>query len=194
MITIAELFPTYSTAHRWMTVFKRHPLNMTNDAEGVRLVKEYTVHTTNIQSKQYEGYDYKEEYRLGNFLHRIDGPALTTFINHKKNIECWYLRGIQHRDDDQPSMIRYFDNGLLHSKTWYKNQQIHRDNGPAYILYHCNGTICLETWYKNGIAHNEFGPAKIVYNDDGSVKTRDYYLCGNRVNFSDLQDYIGFRE
>ena len=68
----------------------------------------------------------------------------------------WHKNGKQHRDNDQPAVIR-FDG----SNEWYKNGRLHRDNDkPAEIRF--DG---IKGWYTNGKLHRDNDQPAIIYND-----------------------------
>jgi antitoxin component YwqK of YwqJK toxin-antitoxin module len=55
-----------------------------------------------------------------------------------------------HRDGDKPAYTYYYENGIIGSKIWYKNNEIHRDNKPALIEYDIKGNIIKENYYLDG--------------------------------------------
>lgn len=53
----------------------------------------------------------------------------------KAYIECWYKKGLLHRDDDMPAEIFYYSG----TKVWYKNGKVHRDDPKKPALVKENG-------------------------------------------------------
>ena len=52
--------------------------------------------------------------------------------------------GQLHRENDQPAVIKYYENGEILTEEWYLNGRTHRENDqPAVIKYYENGEI----WY-----------------------------------------------
>ena len=72
--------------------------------------------------KEYEGWLYNE------LLHRVDGPAYTS----------WY------------------DNGQPEQFLWYIEEQYHRADGPAVQVLFRDGRILEEKWWVNGKAVKDY--------------------------------------
>ena len=122
-------------------------------------------------------------------------PAVVTYKNGILYSEEWYINGLKHRSVG-PAIIEYQPDGILClSKTWYRDNMIHRPEGkgPAKIEYHPNGNIASETWYSNGEIHREnlwfinggkyidtHIPAKITYYEKGNgiIHTKTWYRNG----------------
>lgn len=138
MITIAELFPLYSTGTKWMNTFK--PVSL---PEIVRLEKEYTIHTRDKNT---------EEYTVDDEFHRRDGPAFREYDNYGYRLSSqWFLHGLNHCDDG-PAIITYYeDYNEVENEFWMINGILHREDGPAITRYYEDGDVFEEKWYTHGI-------------------------------------------
>lgn len=120
MITIAELFPFYSTGYTWLSVFRE-----ITPKEIVRLEKEYTVTTVMTNHTTYK---IDEKY------HRRDGPAVVMYDGEHVWFELWFRHGKKHRDDG-PADIEY---DVIDHKpclfNWYKNGVIVKERGNRITL------------------------------------------------------------
>lgn len=122
-------------------------------------------------------------------IHRLNGPAIEA-INGR---EEWYIRGVKHREKDQPAVIDPAKN----LKEWYIEGRLSRSKGPAIIegsrmeWYIWGGRMSIISWgedmrtgerdvdgrknYEGNIVywhkrklHNENGPAIRYKNGDKS--------------------------
>lgn len=177
MITIAELFPFFSTAYKWLGVF-RASCGQPSLGETVRLEKEYTIYSI---SSSKDGY-FVEHYMVDMNLHRRDGPAE---IMHKYGLVLWEhykMNGVLHREDG-PARIVFSDlNGNVKFEEWWlhgKYKRIDQDK-PTFTSYHVNGKNFIKVWTKNGFLHRTDGPARIQYREDGSFASLEYWIDGKK--------------
>lgn len=124
MITIAELFPLWSTATKWLTVFRK-----VSSMEVVRLEKEYTVvkHSDFLYNHFDHTYYDATVYIMDGKWHRSgDKPALVAYRKDKTVImERWYVLDSSHREGGKPSMIWYYENGAVSRMEWWeKGEQL----------------------------------------------------------------------
>ena len=126
---------------------------------------------------------YIEYSKLNNEYHSIDNnPSYVLYnINGDPDIIRYYNKGKLHRDTDNPSEIRLFNNIVIY-QGWYKNGLKHRYNGPAEIYSDKNGKIQIEIWYKDGLKHRDGNlPAEYhlkFINDKYQYKEMIYYKEG----------------
>ena len=166
MITIAELFPLFSTASKWFETFRR-----VSNQETVRLEKEYTIkHSIQfreflLECTMFQECTYETLYTLEDYIHRTDGPAR---ITHRKDgtvySKYWYKYGEIHREDG-PAIIIYGEHGKIKREEWYYHGKMHRENGPAYTNYY----ECIKIWFHHGLKHREDGPAWIEYHEKSDL-------------------------
>ena len=136
------------------------------------------------------------EYRIGNKLHNIDGPAVE-WLNGEK---FWFQNGKLHRDNDLPA-IEYangdsyerelcsIQSGTEGSKQWYQQGKCHRDNDLPAIEW-VNGT---KEWYQNGKLHRDNDLPAIQYCNE----TKEWHQNGKLHRDNDLPaiEYInGYKE
>lgn len=173
MITIAELFPRFSTAIKWQSIKTEIPT-----PEKIRLEKEYTMYYKDenvekyylCQGPRYRGYEY---------THRRDGPAVVYYQNGIKYLEEWYIDALRHRLY-YPAVIRFLKGSTrIVEESWYNNGILHRLDGPAIIEYNTYCEKRREEWYYRGLNHNLHGPAVIVYNRHGWKISEDWYNNGD---------------
>ena len=73
--------------------------------------------------------------------------------------ERWMKQRRTHRDNDLPADIKYYKkiDGVSHikSKTWYKNDEIHRENGPALEEFYEDGKLKLQEWFLNDVRYEK---------------------------------------
>ena len=169
MITVAELFPRYTTASKWLTVFKKDHTWMklleSPNPEDVRLQKEYMIRYKSLKI---------EECVVDGILQSIDGPALI-YYHDDGRVSCmeWYRWGRIHRTDG-PAFIRFskhyisnrFDNDIVRSEVWYFMGEIYREDKPAGIDYKENGDVSTEDFYKNGKRSHTIHKGITYYTDD----------------------------
>lgn len=190
MITIAELFPRYTKACKWLGVFR-----VVTPQETVRLEKEYTFHTKN---------EDREEWKIDRNLHRTDGPALIEYnVLGGVYKEEWWYNGMLHRKNG-PAIIEYYPSGKIIREKWYFYDICHRDgvgkkpfelwlyssssvnntqkDRPAHVHYYEDGRVSKEEWWINGRLHRDSGPAEIDYIEDRCV-WYDHGFCTNHTVF-----------
>ena len=89
-------------------------------------------------------------------------------------------------DNDNDTMVEYYDNGNIKSIKYYKDMGntrnslrwvLHREDGAAKIEYYENGNIDFEGYYINGKEHRDIGASSIYYKKDGSISYKNY--CKN---------------
>lgn len=115
MITVAELFPLYSTCYKWLLAVREISLQ-----EVVRLEKEYTIYTKTSKQIFFDGQSSistHERYTIDDKLHRTDEPAIVNKENGKLWNTQWFCHGVLHRING-PAVIKYL-NGTEFSRTWY---------------------------------------------------------------------------
>ncbi len=83
---------------------------------------------------------------------------------------------------------RYYDNGKLKEKIYFKDGVLHNENRPAWIWYYENGNIESEYYYINDMLHREDGPAMIFYNINGTISNMFYYI--NHEEYNDKIKYM----
>lgn len=110
------------------------------------------------------------EWRVDDYLHRLDGPALVA----RDGSEYWYHWGELHRLDG-PALI--YPNG---TQCWYHHDELHRLDGPA--VTHANGA---KHWFQHGRHHRLDGPASI-YVSGG----REWYRDGELVPVVELEPNV----
>ena len=163
MITVAELFPLWSTASKWLGVFRE-----INPGEDVRLEKEYTIRTQ---------FRRIEQWWIDEILHRTNGPAsIGYFENGKIEDQGWYINGKLSRTDG-PAHMRYYENGNIRLQDWFINGKHHKREE-----YFEDGNFKSQDWYMDGEFHRENGPARILYYKSGGVLTQGWYIRGKYVN------------
>jgi antitoxin component YwqK of YwqJK toxin-antitoxin module len=141
---------------------------------------------------------YIEYSKLDNEYHSIDNntPSYVLYnINGDPDIIKYYNKGKLHRDSDNPSEFRLYNNIVIY-QGWYKNGLKHRDNGPAEIYSDNNGKIQIEIWYKNGLKHRDNGPAEYhlkFINDKYQYKEMIYYKEG-KIHSDVCYSYIKYYE
>lgn len=153
MITVAELFPLWRTARKWLSLFRHIP------QEEVRLEKEFRVQTVKEKA---------EMYTVDGKLHRDDGPAYILKKSGNIVYTSWNIYGVSHRVDG-PAIENFDEHGNIIVEEWKYNGKFHRDNGPARIGYHKNTRIKWEEWWEHGHTHNPNGPRFIEYYDHGGI-------------------------
>lgn len=79
-------------------------------------------------------------WKMNNYLHREDGPA----IDCADGTKIWYFNGVLHRTDG-PAVV--WADGC---KFWWMNGKRHRDDGPA--VEWANGT---NYWWLDGVEVDE---------------------------------------
>jgi antitoxin component YwqK of YwqJK toxin-antitoxin module len=63
-------------------------------------------------------------YLLGDYYHRLDGPAFTScYSSGKIGRECYYLDGKLHREDG-PAVTWYHENSEIEREYYYLNDNI----------------------------------------------------------------------
>ncbi len=103
----------------------------------------------------------KEFFTKNGKLHRLDGPALTS-----------YYQGAG------PKHIKYYIKGKLH-----------RSNAPAHITYYLNGSVKEERFFCRGYLHNINGPAVVHFDEETNhIVFIAYYMRGEKL--SELEYYM----
>lgn len=170
MITIAELFPLYSTAYKWLKITRSLDATIrTVIQEKRRIANEYTVHQ---KEKNGSVYYYILTNAHHNIWHRYDGPAEIIYRNGKLYCETWMFMGKKHRLDG-PAETQYYKNGDLAFQSWYFLEKFHRINGPARITYYRNGQIQREEWYEYDV-----------------YKKSVYYTRTGKITDGENHDYV----
>lgn len=151
MITVAELFPNFNTAFKWLSVFK-----WISDAEEIRLEKEYTFKNNWIMymdANEVEPY-YCELYTLDEMWHRRDGPAYSEYYrNGNLRLYKWKFRGRHHRIDG-PACVEFHTHGRI--EIYLQFNKLHREDGPAIVHYDKNNVICKEEWFLDGYKTSKY--------------------------------------
>lgn len=84
-----------------------------------------------------------EKWHLNNKLTRNNGPAISMWYpNGNIKLEMHYFDGIQHRDNDLPSVVTYFEHipGRVKRHEWIENGTHFRANGmPTIVNFDENG-------------------------------------------------------
>ena len=167
-ITVAELFPRYRTASKWMKVWK--PVK---EEENIRLEKEYTIHSIRI----YPSGDAIEQYVVDENRHHRSKPSYLVREGTTTH-EGWYVHGKPHRVGG-PAKTEYDGDDDVCIKEWFQYGRFYREDGPAYILTKDGQDEILE-WYMHGDRHRKNGPASIVINGN-SVKMK-WYIRGMPID------------
>jgi antitoxin component YwqK of YwqJK toxin-antitoxin module len=90
-------------------------------------------------------------FYVNNVLHNDNGYALIEYYKNGNVQLCIrYINGLSESNNNIPSSIHYYSNGIVKSHSYSKNGKRHRDDGPALIEYHKNGTIKNVSFYKHG--------------------------------------------
>ena len=111
-------------------------------------------------------------------LHRVDGPAYTTFNAYgNTRAEAYYNLGRIHRENG-PAFVGKNLEGFIILENYYIEGFLHRLTGPAKNNYYENGNIKSEYYYSYGYLHNINGPARLHYNEDGSIYSQYFYING----------------
>lgn len=117
-----------------------------------------------------------KEYRRGEELHRVGGPAFTEYrADGTPMIEIYYLRGQRHRVGAPAAVTERVDG--VRVETYYLHGQIHRSDGPAEVARWPDGTV-NESWFLNGRRHRVGGPAFRRVLSDGTVGVEEYWRDG----------------
>lgn len=88
----------------------------------------------------------------------------------KVSKELWINdKGLTHRDDGEPSSIRYYESGSVAASGWFVNGIPNRKDGPSHITYYEDGTVNVESWYYYDKLNRLDGPAFVTYSEDGSI-------------------------
>lgn len=113
-----------------------------------------------------------------------DDPALVKFYeNGSVKSKTWCKHGIIHRDKN-PAVIRYGKEGKVEVEIWFKDGEIHRPYGAAITKYFPNGNPKEKSWLVNGVPHRKRGkPIRVFYRENGTVKAREW---NNRSHFIDF--------
>lgn len=188
-----------------------------------------------LVEQRWELHDYiiDRKYWSDGDLHRLNGPALIRYINGEKIYEKWSQNGEPYRLDgpaqifydfdgggnkikelwspnreSEPSIIKYYDNGVISSQKWLKEDLMSRIDGPAYISYNKNGIKIHEEWriidpeerdiingrsyktHKRSLLHRDNGAAIIHYNDNGQITSRYWFHMGKRLTEEEFKKFL----
>jgi len=124
----------------------------------------------------------REEWFVDGELHRTDGPARVWY--HQDGTvewEDWWVGGERHRTDG-PAIVRHHPDGTVESETWFVGGRPHRTNGPAHVRYRPDGSVESEEWRVDGVSHRIDGPAAVWYRPDGSVESEEWYVDSREVD------------
>lgn len=119
--------------------------------------------------KYYDNGSVEEEHWMVNGVyHRLlDKPALIRYYkaNDDGGIETtkeehWFIEGkYPRRDNDAPSVIKWYDDSVVEEECWFVYNKRHRTSKindlPSMIRYHENGNPSEQRWYKNDNLHRE---------------------------------------
>lgn len=84
-------------------------------------------------------------------------------------------------DRNWPTLITY-NRGIIKSKTWLVNGELHREDGFARIMYFDDGSIEQQEWFTNGELHSRRDkPAIVIYNENGT-RFRERWFTNGRLN------------
>ena len=115
----------------------------------------------------------------GRMWYNKDGFSFSKYyfgpFSHKLKREAWRMKGVFHRENDQPAIITYHTDGTLRSEKWYNHGHLHRENDqPAWKEYAVSqyGTWKREEWYKDGTryARENDEPSIIEWRNDRIVE------------------------
>lgn len=171
MITIAELFPRYSTARKWYDFLKSENPDIVQNPrkEDVRLENEYIICIKNKNS---------ETWLLENVEHNRFGPSRVKGYKKEKPYVLEYkIYGKYHRLDGPACYNR-----VCEEEYWYKNGVLHREDGPCLRKYD-GDRIIEEEWKINGVFHRIDGPANMYYDDYDYHNDRPYPKAKKIVEF-----------
>lgn len=125
-------------------------------------------------------------FKIGDFLHNIEFPALIEFYQNGKVKKLMYLvRVVFQRDQydgkDQPVILTFYENGDIYKKEYMFNYARYREpiNGidqPAILEYYPGNKIKKLIYYYEGKIHRENGPAIVEYNIEGDITSEEYYF------------------
>lgn len=113
----------------------------------------------------------EREKENGNYVETIEYESTIkckkTFKNFILMIEEWFKFEFNHRDDDKPAVIIYFENGNKRAESWVRYGNYSRTNDlPSEIFYFQNGRIAIENWKHVRTIKNNF-PIVIRYHNNG---------------------------
>lgn len=90
-----------------------------------------------------------EKYFINNISYRKHKlPSSISYQNKHKIIEQWTSPDGRLHSKAHPSIVTYFDDGILAMEEWFLNDTRHRSDGPAVTKWH--QYITEEEWYING--------------------------------------------
>ena len=134
MITVAELFPLWSTAEKWRSI-----RGQIAASEKIRLEKEYTIHTL----------DKKSEYwTIDGYFHRTNDPAWICYHDKEHSRpwkKIWYRNRLYHSVDG-PAVMEFFQDGTINRAEWWVNGEQTSNSGPIAISYKKNGSVHFVDW------------------------------------------------
>jgi hypothetical protein len=147
-----------------------------------------------ILLKPNEGKNIKDSgdifyYKKG-IIHRDDGfPA----IIRKNGSEEYIVDGKYNREGDLPAKVIYKGDKCI-LKEWQMNGLYNRANKlPAIIIYNEYGNIIEEQYYINGKLHREDNlPAIIKWNNVGKIIEEYYYINNNFNRIDNLPAHVKY--
>lgn len=118
----------------------------------------------------------KEKWYQDELLHRDnDLPSIIKYFRNKSYIKIWCKNNKFHRDNDLPAVIHYEDDKIK-SESWHQNDIYYRDNDlPSQIEYYENNNIQCELWNENGLLSRENKPARIDFYENGEKWIEYWY-------------------
>ena len=92
----------------------------------------------------------RAHFTAAGVVSRTDGPAIEWFSQSGvKRAEAWLCDGQRHRDDGEPAMTLYDDDGSVVECAWYRHGKRHRDDGPAVVRLADDGRV-EGMWWVDG--------------------------------------------
>ena len=106
--------------------------------------------------------------------------------------------GNYHSFDDEPSLSRWNENGILILRTWCIHGKLARENGPAEQMWYENGVLCKEVYCNLNVKgescfHRIAEPAVIKFTKNGHHSFIAYWENGNFISggiFNDAGYYV----
>ena len=135
------------------------------------------------------------KYFNNGLLHRVLGPAVTTWYgNGKVESREYYIRGVLHKDNG-PALVRWDDEGGYQSKDYYENGRLisakaWRPDGEEIGMgadrivkayYDPAKKVKRSVKYLNqqDQVHREIGPAITTWHGNGQLESRAWYINGS---------------
>lgn len=150
-------------------------------------IKEYFINNieNNLGSKlAYRALNAFYSFVNGMFHDNLLYPAITLF-NNKRIIEINRMKNskLNDMDDEHPAIVKFYDNGKIHSLYRFKNGIKNNNNDKAAIqTFHENGEFMTELYYEHGKLNNYKNiPACRMWNSEGILINSEEYLNGSKV-------------